>query len=101
MRRTDTSRIVHELAADGAIVIVEDQTRCVAMPTGLRALEPLKMTSSIDSPRRVFAELSPITHRTASMTFDFPQPFGPTTPVRLLGSWMTVGSDEGLGIRPA
>src|SRR4030095_5900273 len=66
------------------------------MPTGLRALEPLKMTSAIDSPRSVFAELSPMTQRTASMTFDLPQPLGPTTPVRLLGRWMTVGSTKDL-----
>ena len=45
--------------------------------------EPLKMTSAIESPRRCLAEISPITQRTASMMFDLPQPFGPTTPTRL------------------
>ena len=55
------------------------------MPTGLRDAEPLKMTSVIESPRRCFADSSPITQRTASMMFDLPQPLGPTTPVRLLG----------------
>jgi hypothetical protein len=56
-----------------------------ALPTGLRALEPLKITSAIWSPRSCLAELSPITQRTASMMLDLPQPLGPTMPVRLLG----------------
>ena len=51
-----------------------------ALPTGLREFEPLKMTSAIESPRRCFADVSPITQRTASMMFDLPQPLGPTTP---------------------
>src|SRR5512145_1925116 len=67
-----------------------------AVPTGLRALEPLKMTSAIESPRRCLAEISPITQRTASMTFDLPQPLGPTTPTRLLGKLMPVGSTKDL-----
>src|SRR5262249_9792326 len=48
------------------------------------------------SPRRCLAESSPITQRTASMTFDLPQPFGPTTPVRLLGKLTCVGSTKDL-----
>src|SRR5690606_3310190 len=67
-----------------------------AWPTGLRLLEPLKMTSVIDSPRRFLAELSPITQRTASMIFDLPQPFGPTTAHRLLGKLTVVGSTNDL-----
>src|SRR6056297_607213 len=68
----------------------------VAAPTGLRALEPLNMTSVMESPRRRLAELSPITQRTASITFDLPQPFGPTTPTRLLGNEMVVESTKDL-----
>jgi len=67
-----------------------------AVPIGWRELEPLKMTSAIDSPRRWRAESSPITQRTASMTLDLPQPLGPTTPVRLLGSSTVVGSTKDL-----
>src|SRR6202008_900608 len=67
-----------------------------ALPTGLRALEPLNTTSAILSPRSVLAESSPLTQRTASMTFDLPQPLGPTTPVRLLGKLMVVGSTKDL-----
>ncbi|MCY1443984.1 hypothetical protein D9M71_604290 [compost metagenome] len=67
-----------------------------AWVTGLRVLEPLKMTSVIDSPRRFFAELSPITQRTASMMLDFPQPLGPTTAAMLLGKLTVVGSTKDL-----
>src|SRR5690554_573606 len=67
-----------------------------AWPTGLRALEPLKMTSVMDSPRRYLAELSPITQRTASMMFDLPQPLGPTTAVMLDGNGTVVGSTNDL-----
>src|SRR5512140_1542639 len=54
------------------------------------------MTSAIDSPRRCFAEISPMTQRTASMMFDLPQPFGPTTPTRLVGKPIAVGSTKDL-----
>ncbi len=54
------------------------------------------MTSVIDSPRRFFAELSPITQRTASMMFDLPQPLGPTTAAMLLGKVTVVGSTKDL-----
>src|SRR5690554_2178859 len=67
-----------------------------ACPTGFRALEPLKMTSVMDSPRRYLAELSPITQRTASMMFDLPQPLGPTTAVMLDGNGTVVGSTNDL-----
>ncbi len=68
----------------------------LAWVTGLRVLEPLKMTSVIDSPRRFFAELSPITQRTASMMLDLPQPLGPTTAAMLLGKFTVVGSTKDL-----
>ena len=37
-----------------------------------------------------------MTQRTASMMLDLPQPFGPTTPVKLLGKVMVVGSTKDL-----
>ena len=67
-----------------------------AWPTGLREVEPLKITSAIESPRKFFAELSPMTQRTASMTLDLPQPLGPTMPVKLLGKSIVVGSTNDL-----
>jgi len=40
---------------------------------------PLKMTSAIDSARRLFADCSPTTHFMASTILDLPQPFGPSS----------------------
>src|SRR3712207_4322027 len=37
------------------------------------------MTSCIDWPRTASGDCSPIAHRTASVTLDLPEPFGPTT----------------------
>src|SRR5471030_1126713 len=68
----------------------------LAWLTGLRLVEPLKMTSVIDSPRRFLAELSPITQRTASMILDLPHPLGPTTAAMLLGKFTVVGSTKDL-----
>ena len=63
-----------------------------ALLTGLRDEDPLKITSDIDSPLRYFADDSPRTHLTASITFDLPQPFGPTIPTRFDGKVSVVGS---------
>ena len=54
------------------------------------------MTSVRASPRNWRAELSPITQRTASTMFDLPQPFGPTTALRLPGSSTVVASTKDL-----
>ena len=54
------------------------------------------MTSCICSPRSCFADDSPSTQRTASITFDLPQPFGPTTPTSWPGTAMVVGSTKDL-----
>src|SRR5690554_3340796 len=68
----------------------------LARETGLRLVEPLKITSVMASPRRFFAELSPSTQRTASMTFDLPQPLGPTTHVIWCGNGTFVTSTNDL-----
>jgi hypothetical protein len=60
-----------------------------AMPAAERVSEPPKMTSSMALPRRCFADCSPMHQRMASMMFDLPQPFGPTTAV--IGS--SIGQD--------
>src|ERR1700743_2288476 len=67
-----------------------------AVPTGLRAEDPLKITSAMESPRRFLAEVSPSTQRTASIVLDLPQPLGPTMPTRLLGKLIWVGSTKDL-----
>jgi hypothetical protein len=57
-----------------------------AIPIGARLRLPLKMTSSIFSPRRDLALCSPRTQAMASETLLLPQPLGPTiavTPVSL------------------
>jgi hypothetical protein len=63
---------------------------------GLRADEPLKITSVIESPRKCFAELSPSTQRTASITLDFPQPLGPIIADKALSNGILVGSTNDL-----
>ena len=68
----------------------------LAVPTGFRDDEPLKITSAIESPRKCLADDSPITQRIASMTLDLPQPLGPTMPTRLLGKYTEVGSTKDL-----
>ena len=40
---------------------------------------PAKITSCIDWPRTASGDCSPIAHSTASVMFDLPEPFGPTT----------------------
>src|ERR1700674_1176828 len=67
-----------------------------ARPTGARSPAPLKITSCIDSPRSADALDSPSTQRTAAMTFDLPQPLGPTIPTSCPGVAMVVGSTNDL-----
>src|SRR5690606_26705870 len=63
---------------------------------GARAAVPAKMTSSISSPRRPRADVSPITQRSASTRLDLPQPFGPTMPVRPGSTSSSVGCPNDL-----
>jgi hypothetical protein len=57
------------------IVQMQDDFGDIAGRTRRRSAEYLP------PPRRLLAEVSPITQRNASTTLDLPQPFGPTTPV--------------------
>src|SRR5687768_7610362 len=59
----------------------DKRSRTSAVAPGLRASLPLKMTSSIFSPRRLFALCSPSTQVMASATLLLPQPLGPTMAV--------------------
>src|SRR5689334_23115480 len=52
-----------------------------AKPIAETPWAPLKMTSSISSPRTDLYDCVPRTHLMASTTLDLPQPLGPTTPV--------------------
>ena len=67
-----------------------------AIFTALRAEEPWKITSSIFAPRNMRARCSPSTQRTASETFDLPQPFGPTTAVTPVLKSISVSSANDL-----
>src|SRR5512140_372355 len=67
-----------------------------AMPIGLRRAEPLKITSSIASPRSCLALCSPMTQRMASEMFVLPQPLGPTTAVMPLPNDTSVASTNDL-----
>ena len=66
------------------------------MPDRLALGQPLKITSSIESPRSCLALCSPMTQRIASETFVLPQPLGPTTPVMPSPNWTSVRVDERL-----
>src|SRR5262245_41852165 len=65
--------------------------RTSAAAPGLRASLPLKITSSILSPRRLLALCSPSTHVMASATLLLPQPLGPTMAVT---PWSKASSDR-------
>ena len=59
-----------------------------------RLAVPAKITSSIPPPRIAEGRVSPMTQRSASSRFDFPQPFGPTTPVNPSEITRSVGSTK-------
>ena len=68
-------------SSEGGTRTLPKRRRTSAAPVGLRASEPLKITSSILSPRRLLALCSPSTHVSASATLLLPQPLGPTMAV--------------------
>src|SRR4051794_38509457 len=72
------------------------RSRTSAVAVGLRASLPLKMTSSILSPRRLFALCSPITQVMASATLLLPQPLGPTIAVTPLSKDSSDRSEKDL-----
>ena len=67
-----------------------------ARPSAARAAVPAKMTSSIFWLRRALGPWAPSTQVTASTTFDFPDPFGPTTTVTPGSNSRVVGSANDL-----
>src|SRR3954452_13702309 len=69
-----------------------------ARPRGGRPAVPAKMTSSILPPRSDLAPCSPITHASASTTFDLPDPFGRTMQVMPGSSWRVV--EEANDLKP-
>src|ERR1051326_2067063 len=73
-----------------------NRSRTSAAAVGLRASLPLKITSSIQSPRRLLALCSPITHVIASATLLLPQPLGPTIAVTPLSNASSERSENDL-----
>ena len=67
-----------------------------ARPRAGRDAVPAKMTSSIFWLRSALGPWAPSTHVTASTTFDFPEPFGPTTTVTPGSNSSHVGSANDL-----
>ena len=78
LRPTETSP---RSAAGSQPDLLQNVSVASALPLALRPAEPLKMTSVIFLPRKLFGLWSPRIHLTASMTFDLPDPLGPTTAV--------------------
>src|SRR5438552_893643 len=73
-----------------------NRSRTSAAAVGLRASLPLKMTSSMRSPRRLLALCSPITHVIASATLLLPHPLGPTIAVTPLSKASSERSENDL-----
>ena len=81
-RPTETSSTSRWSMRDPSSRLGLSKTRVTsATPDGLRPAEPLKITSSMASPRRLLALCSPRTHLNPSTTLLLPQPLGPTIPV--------------------
>src|SRR3954454_297075 len=96
MRRvTSTSPTGASVTSPGMSSAVRSSNReTSAKSRAGRIAVPAKMTSSIPAPRIDLGELSPITQRIASSTFDLPQPLGPTTPVRPGSTRSSAGSTK-------
>ncbi len=71
--------IVTSSNSSGSVPSELSSTRSTsATPTGCRAEEPAKITSSMAFPRSCLADCSPRTHSTESEMLDLPEPLGPT-----------------------
>jgi len=99
MRRVTSSSSVSLNWAGALRSLLSRVSVTSAMLRDGRSCVPEKMTSSISVPRICLAEVSPITHFKDSTTFDLPQPFGPTTPVRPGSMNSSVGSTKDLNPR--
>ena len=71
-----------EISLSGRSTVPSELSSTISTSAALRGCTPLpppKITSCIDWPRTASGDCSPIAHSTASVTFDLPEPFGPTT----------------------
>src|ERR1035437_4825951 len=71
-----------EISLSGRSTVPSELSSTISTSAELRGCTPRpppKITSCIDCPRTASGLCSPIAHSTASVTFDLPEPFGPTT----------------------
>src|ERR1700728_4040029 len=71
-----------EISLRGRSTVPSELSSTISTSAALRACTPRpppKITSCIDCPLIASGDCSPIAHNTASVTFDLPDPFGPTT----------------------
>src|ERR1700704_1531314 len=71
-----------EISLSGRSTVPSELSSTIATSAAPRACTPRpppKITSCIDCPRTASGDCSPIAHSTASVTFDLPEPLGPTT----------------------
>ena len=79
-----SSRRRIEISPTGRSTAPSALSSTISTSAELRACTPWpppKMTSCIDWPRTASGDCSPIAHSTASVTFDLPEPLGPTITV--------------------
>src|SRR5262245_54038994 len=96
---TNDSRLPRDDSNAGPLTVFTNplnRRRTSAAAVGLRASLPLKITSSILSPRRRLALCSPITHVIASATLLLPHPLGPTIAVTPLSNASSERSENDL-----
>src|SRR5712664_4458001 len=96
MRRTMSSWSASFTMAGAVRVLLSSVSMTSAMLLAGRVRAPEKMKASISLPRICLAEVSPITHLSASTRFDLPQPLGPTMPVMPGSMASSVGSTKDL-----
>src|SRR5579859_2129546 len=81
MRRSISSSSLSLSRAGAVRSLLSSRTETEATLRAGFDVVPPKMTSSMSPPRSRRAEVSPMTHCSASTRFDLPQPLGPTMPV--------------------
>ena len=80
----------------GAVGVVEQQVDLAVVGRRVRPTEPAKSTSSGFSARSSPGLIEPVAQRIESETFDFPEPFGPTTTATPGSRWISTGSTNDL-----
>src|SRR5690625_2197621 len=80
-RYTIRVSVTSEYSVGSKFLVFSNVRETRAICAAFLFLEPLKITSPIDSRRSSLLLCSPNTHRIASTILDLPEPFGPTIPI--------------------